>query len=638
MALTPEQKHKIELAKKGWENAKKLYDDPEKRKKAQDYFHKQAESVRAEAGYSGGSDGSQEKPINKEPQQQTQNNPSRNDNLDKEKNRVMDNNRKPDVALNTTPNDNPKPENLPNKDGKAEIKDFSDLKSAVGGEDYSAVTNRKGNPPTQTTDLIKGTADMNYKEEEKNIPENESDMLREYATPTEGTAYSKKNTEGMTDEEKVQIKQLGSRWEQADKAQKGGQLSPEEAERIKKEVHDEAEAIRNKYGFSGGTDGTETNKITTGGEGELNGEATVNEETGELVFEGENAELVNRLMTELEGAKDSQAFYEQAMQELLNQDTGVQESDVLSYEEAVAQAEDKINPLYDNAREEYSEKLDADAVRRGVFNQIPQEAMKRYEIDKLDNERASEVANLASDLQSRSKQEAGQMASLRQQEMQNKLNVLMAGLNASGNASQMAVNTINTIASLQMQREQMDFNKDTTNRELDLKEESQDFNQAVTMEELNMKKKQMQQDEVLNNARISQTWANISNDKARLAQASEELGLRRQGMELDENMFKVGLAEKAWERTMKDIYSRDNTVDFNETIYEQLKAEDENINLERGGLLAGEEGASNKAGEYLNEIRNQSSMQISDEEVKDIYRGYLDSYAETIGPFDEYKD
>lgn len=673
-----------EVAEKTIKNAKKVWAEWDEKEKAgtvtkkqaeinKARAHKAAESARASQGYSGGNDGSKREPVKKGTSYTY---------VDGKNKRIVSNTGdfddkdtgEYDVEKRDKRTNKKRSYDYRGKDDKGGIEEV--YKSAL--KEYN---DRK--PPVDNvnseTDLLKGyeakVEDNTKLSDEVN---SETDLLKNYTyagdvksneeTTEEGgdylegnktgeidndfkaradEAYGKKATGGMNDYAKNVIKEAGMRWEEADQQFKAGEISEEEANQIKQEAHQEAESIRNKYGFSGGDDGTKTNMIDISGEGVFNGTAEMNPETGMMEFEGENSDVVNALLRELESAKSDQEFYEKAMQGLMNKTETFNENDILTYEEALKQAENQINPLYDNARDEYMEEMDKDAVRRGVFNQIPQEAMKRYKVGELENQRSSNIAGLANDLKSKSLQEAQGIAQQKQQEMQSKLSLLMAGLQASGNKSQMAMSTINTVANIQaqqqqlgMQKEQLGMQKEQNQWEREYNENNQNFNQQMALTELGMQKEKMQMDEVFNSQKISQTWANIANDRTQLAQASERLDLSRRGQELSENEFKIGLADKAWEMTETQLLQNDDSTQFDEDIYEALAESDKQYNDKNN--LYGHEGEEsemmNQAGAYLEEIKNESDFTVDEGKFKDLYRENLDRLNVQMGGFDEYKD
>lgn len=93
--------------------------------------------------------------------------------------------------------------------------------------------------------------------------------------------------------------------------------------------------------------------------------------------------LLSGIVDTMNNSASDQEFYETAMNELLE---GYGETDVkvLTYEEALEQAEAQITPLFEKNRAEYIEELDRDALRRGMMNQLPYESYKRGQVDELE--------------------------------------------------------------------------------------------------------------------------------------------------------------------------------------------------------------------------------------------------------------
>ncbi|MGM0409256.1 MAG: hypothetical protein ACQEQF_00735 [Bacillota bacterium] len=489
---------------------------------------------------------------------------------------------------------------------------------------------------------VKNTEDMESERisgDEDKASEGENDFMSRA-----NESYQQKDTRGMNDYDKQTIQEAGQRWEKADADYKAGKISKEEANKIKEEAHSEAEEIRNRLGFSGGEDGTQTQSIEVAGEGVYEGTAKMNPETGQMEFEGENSPIINELLNELEQSKSEQEFYQDAIKKISEQDSGFNEEDVLTYEEAVEQAENQVNPMYEKGREEYMEKMDKDAVKRGVFGQIPQEALKRHKASELEAQKASDVASLATELRGQSLQEARTTAQMKQQEMNQKLNVLMSGLQASGNSSKMAINTLNTVANIQSQREQLNMQKDSqefqqgmAEEEMNMAKDNQDFNQKMALSQLNLEKEKFAQDKVYNNQKIAQTWERIKNSKLGLRQAQQRLGLNEREMDLTEDQFKLGLSDKAWEMTNKQIAESDDSIKFDANYYEGLKEKDTDYN-EREGLMKGDDGYMNQASDYLEEIKNQSTEEYSESEIQDMYENNLNILNSQLNPLGEYQD
>lgn len=107
----------------------------------------------------------------------------------------------------------------------------------------------------------------------------------------------------------------------------------------------------------------------------------------------------------------------------------------LSYDEALQQAEDVLNPLYDEQLEEALQAIDRSNIARGFYGQMPGDAFKRSTAAEIESARAGQIASLAQQMQGQSQLQALQQQQLaaqyalgRGQQYQNWANI---GLNAA---------------------------------------------------------------------------------------------------------------------------------------------------------------------------------------------------------------
>jgi len=561
--ISTQDQAKIDSFKNGYDNASNVYEDPEKIKKAQDYFHEQSEKIRSKYGFSGGIDGSE---------------------------------------TNTIDNDQ----------------------------------------PTNTTS-------------------GETSSDSQYDFP-----------ESMSEDVKTQIQELGDKWMDIDAKQKAGEISEEEATKLKEEYSSQAEGLRNESGYTGGQDGNNFNKIEGTPEFVAN-EWVKLDDGGEVMYDEDgningyrNQELdpeteamVNSINAQLEESKSTQEFYENAIDELTKgSETKI---DVLSYEEALKQAGDQINPIYEKGMNDFMEQSDKNAVRRGVFNQVPTEAYKNYKAGEIQSEKSAQISSLANKLRGQSVNEANQTKQLNMQEIQNKLNVLMAGLQASGQANSQAMNAMQIINNIRNQSKQntlneentkwqqefaenqQDFNEETTEWQQNFNKENQDFSQNIQMAQLTgslngedtMAQKQFDFNKDVTSTQLSQTWSKIKNDSTALSQAQERLGLSYDAQEMNEKQFKLTVQDKAYQMTKEGLAS--DVAEFDPTTYNALAEQDRQTNQPQG-LLPGDAGYSTEATNYLDSMMNQKTESISREEFENLYESNLSEINSQLGGLDEYKD
>lgn len=100
----------------------------------------------------------------------------------------------------------------------------------------------------------------------------------------------------------------------------------------------------------------------------------------------------------------------------------------LSYEEALARAQDIYNPMYERATEEALEAVDKDSMRRGFFGQLPAAALRRTTAADLESKKNQQIAQLANQLQGQSEQNAMSQQRLAMQRAGTELEALLGAL------------------------------------------------------------------------------------------------------------------------------------------------------------------------------------------------------------------
>lgn len=101
----------------------------------------------------------------------------------------------------------------------------------------------------------------------------------------------------------------------------------------------------------------------------------------------------------------------------------------LSYEQAIARARANINPAYTQAFDQLMQQLDKNALKTGFYGQLPAEALKRQAAGSLEVDKMQAVNELASQLFGQSEETAYKKLDSKQQEYQNKLNMMLQLLN-----------------------------------------------------------------------------------------------------------------------------------------------------------------------------------------------------------------
>lgn len=85
----------------------------------------------------------------------------------------------------------------------------------------------------------------------------------------------------------------------------------------------------------------------------------------------------------------------QRLTELLSQGSQPEAVKRMDYTEAQQQAMNRLNPQYENSAKNLRTSMDKDAVARGLFGQLPNEALQRYKQSELSNQKDADIADLA---------------------------------------------------------------------------------------------------------------------------------------------------------------------------------------------------------------------------------------------------
>lgn len=253
--------------------------------------------------------------------------------------------------------------------------------------------------------------------------------------------------------------------------------------------------------------------------------------------------------------------------------TNIEPPSTLTYNEALQQATDKLNPLYENGQTELMDALDKNAVNRGFFGQLPTEAIKSYKANELNNQRSSDISDLASSIQNRSQDYATQQQQLASQQASQQLTNALAILGQRTNMDQsrrgtnmdlynMTKEGKQAIADNKLAEQESQWKKNlemakitgilnTENgpvRTLDfIKTTGQLFGNVDGVDTLEQRKFDAQDKQMAE--KISQTWTSIANSKRNTDIASQRLGLDRaifnQKTEEGQREFELKMFDKA---------------------------------------------------------------------------------------------
>lgn len=303
--------------------------------------------------------------------------------------------------------------------------------------------------------------------------------------------------------------------------------------------------------------------------GELFATVTIGDD-GTVVIENivtTQAGSTNEIVDVLNSMKETNDGLLEQMQDIadsLGQELDL--STVLSWDEAKARAEEMIGGLYDNERENYRKELDRDALKRGMLNQLPGEAYTRGKLEEFENQRSSDIAQLASELRGQSVNEAQNLANMKQQATQSKLSVLLAALDASNLNAEMMVNTLTTLLNIDMSKKQneaaqenSDFEKRLAYAQLTGYWINPDGSSTPTLAmtsfltDLGFKESEFAQKLKESEASIAQGWSRIANDRASIENAKARLGLEERAMDLNEQQFHLSIFDMAMEKTIEEI-------------------------------------------------------------------------------------
>lgn len=329
---------------------------------------------------------------------------------------------------------------------------------------------------------------------------------------------------------------------------------------------------------------------------ETNNDTKINDETQkaliDMIFNGPNWQKVYQDVLENmpeytpKQNKDKEIMLE-SLKNLINLQKQFSMPEGLSYEEAKKQAEERINPVFDKNLEKTLKNIDYNALRRGFFGQLPTLDFKERAAKDIERDRALAIAQLASQIQRDSENDALRKAQFelgkRQTDISNlmnmlnyydtneyrdwskymaensqKLNVLLNALNQAGNTRQQNISNLfnlmkylddKNIQEWQRRMAEQDrewqrlidianltgyFNGQPTIRYQDML-----FNWGMAKDKAEREVREMEE-------RIKQEWAKIAND-AKYKEITHNLNLDK---------FMADVKKKAYDMAIKELLEK----------------------------------------------------------------------------------
>ena len=143
-------------------------------------------------------------------------------------------------------------------------------------------------------------------------------------------------------------------------------------------------------------------------------------------------ELYAQLQKQIQDALNQPSqSYEDIYQSIMDQLPEDVRPSVLSWTDAVAQAQQNINPLYDESVKNLGKSLDINNLRSGFYGQKPGDAYKAERLSSEENARLQAINGLASQLQGLSQQQAQDAINTNMSRQQQALQTLNMAMNSS---------------------------------------------------------------------------------------------------------------------------------------------------------------------------------------------------------------
>lgn len=223
-----------------------------------------------------------------------------------------------------------------------------------------------------------------------------------------------------------------------------------------------------------------------------------------------------------------------AFEDYMNSNKQVDIPKGISAQEATKLAKQNLEGLYNNSSKAIMEALDENALARGFYGQVPQDAFKNYKAEELENQKNSSIASLASQIQGQSEASAMNRANAEMSSQQNELNKIVQALSMATGMKQNDLSNILSILGYKQNEKIVDSQlKDSElNRELKIADYTGKYKGNPTLayemwmkdvgfkeEEIAQRKQQFEQSTAL-------SWSNynLNKDKFEYAKEMENLG------------------------------------------------------------------------------------------------------------------
>jgi len=122
---------------------------------------------------------------------------------------------------------------------------------------------------------------------------------------------------------------------------------------------------------------------------------------------GQYDSIIADLQKQLQAAINAPTqSYEEIYESIMKQLPKEVQPEVLSWEDALKQAKENVNPIYDESQKNLSKLLDVSNIRSGFYGQKPGDAYKSERLSSEENARLQAINSLATQLQGLSRQDA----------------------------------------------------------------------------------------------------------------------------------------------------------------------------------------------------------------------------------------
>lgn len=284
-----------------------------------------------------------------------------------------------------------------------------------------------------------------------------------------------------------------------------------------------ADKVRTNSGLTDADLGLVVNKetVTTGD----NKEVVTTGDNKEVVITGENKNtntgyfnpvntenLVNNQLTNYFNTTDAdkvnsaESIYQQFLKIIGGDNTPYKTPDILSWDQALTQSSQQMNPLYDAKKVQLEKDMQRMGIKSGFLGQLPWQMFEAQNQSTLENDRATQTANLANSLVSQSKTDRQQAIDNENQRKRDLYSRFTDALNMT-NASQKDKLDVATRFLEQLQNYQLGNQKLESNA-LDLSMKKIDAENYETIKKLDIANLRTRND--LDDAKLAMTKVDVS--------------------------------------------------------------------------------------------------------------------------------